>query len=805
MRPGRRAGWTRSARAIGTVVFLLAAATAMAAEKKAGRNARQKRPAEQRRKAAEARKREARKKRDDKKAPPKRKQPADRGQSGRRSAFSDEAVRNAIEKGKKYLWSLQRRDSSWSGRSGANNKYPVGPSALAAYALLASGVSPLEPRMQKALDWLSKQPCSKTYSLGLRANVWLLANKPTGGKYSRQLRADVSQLVRSTKDGSYNYDSRGDGKSSGDNSNSQYGVLGVWAGQMGIGEVPRQYWLTVMKHWMQCQHRDGGWCYRHGSKKKKGGGDEARATMVAAGLATLFVCFDNVYSDRFIRCDVNADFKPIRLGLGWMDRNFASALGGGKGAHNFQKHFGYFLYGVERVGLASGYKYFGTADWYKMGAERLLARQSARGSFGGGGEGGGLPTTAFALLFLVRGQHPVAFNKLEFEGDWNNRPRDMAGLTRWLSGSFEKVMNWQIINLKVPVDEWHDAPIVYLSGSTAPKFTDQQIAKLARYVWQGGTILSITECGGGGFREGIRKLYERMLPGYPLTKISREHPLYTVHDNLDGHPPFYEISNGIRSLVLHTDADLSRSWQMQLRLSASRDFKVASNVLMYVTDKGRLRNRGVSHWPRRPRGGGGKSVTLARVKHDGNWDPEPLAYERFARLMAKEAKIDLKVVGAVPIGRLTTGRARIATLTGTGALTLSAGQKASLKRYVEDGGTLIVDAAGGSRPFGESARAILREMFGATSVRRLSSSAAIYNQPGHKIAKVSYRRRARLERGLKTEPNLRGVLLDGRLAVILSTEDLTGGLVGCPSYGCVGYTSEAAFGLMRNAVLMASK
>jgi len=780
----------------------LAAPTAHAAKGKPGAK-----------RAEQAKKRQERKKREDAaKKKSARKQGAGKPERrGRREApqrkvaFSDEAVRQAVEKGKKFLWSQQKSDGSWKTFRG---KYLVGPSCLAAYALLASGVSPLEGRMEKALEWLSKQPCTKTYSLGLRCNVWLLANRETKGKYSPLLRRDVVQLMKSTRDGSYNYDSLGNGKSSGDNSNSQFGVLGVWAGALGLAEIPSQYWLLVARHWQSCQHRDGGWCYRHGGKAGKKANParcEPRATMTAAGLATLFVCFDNLFAEKFVKCNVNTEFRPIRLGLDWMDRTFVTALRGGKGAHNWEKHFCYFLYGVERVGLASGYKYFGTADWYKLGAQRLLAMQNPNGSVPSDKEFAGVIPTGFALLFLVRGQHPVAFNKLELDGDWNNRPRDMAGLTRHLSSAFERTMNWQIINLKVPVEEWHDAPIVYLSGAEQPKLTDPQLSKLRRYVWQGGTIFSVTECAGRGFSQGIREVYEKLFPGRPLTRLQPDHDLYDIHERLNGQPAFYEISNGVRPLVIHTDADLSRSWQLQLRRTGSAAFHAASNVLMYVTDKGELRNRGVSHWPRRRQGGeAGRAVRLARLKYDGNWDPEPLAYERLARLMAREAKGNLQVVSPVAVERLERGAADVATLTGTDHFTLGAGAAAALKAYVDGGGTLVIDAAGGSRAFGESALALLYGMFGRTAVRRLSASAPVYNLPGMEIRRVSYRRRARLERALRTEPNLRGVMIDGRLAVIFSAEDLTSGLLGCPSYNCVGYEPQSCFDLMRNAVLLAA-
>ena len=709
------------------------------------------------------------------------------------AGFSDRAVEQAIQKGCKYLLSKQGPGGNWPAR----NKYKVGPGALATYALLESGINPQNPKMMKALTWLSRNRTEKTYGLGLRANVWLSANRHTSDKYRGFLMKDAKMLWLSAHNGAYDYESPGKSKGGRwDNSNSQYGVLGVWAAAMNLGEVPSAYWKAVLTHWKGCQNGDGGWGYRTAGKGGQGG---SRATMTAGGVATCFVCFDSLYAQDFVKCNRKLNFPPIERGLAWLDKNFAKTLGG-------QKHLYYYLYGVERVGLASGYKYFGKQDWYKLGATNLLRRQSGNGSWGND-----LADTAFALLFLIRGRNAIVFNKLEFDGDWNNRPRELASLTRWMSRTFERTVNWQIINLKVPVGEWHDAQILYISGAMKPNFTDAHINKLRQFVHQGGTIFSATECGGLGFKKGIREVYAKLFPEHKLTPLGPEHIIYSdkIQYRLAGAKPRMEmITNGVRPLVIHTDMDVPLSWQLSRTVSHKWAFQAAVNIVRYVTGNITThRPRGVTHWPPPPKATPGRTVKLARLRHAGNFNPEPLAYTRFARLMAQNAGVGVEVVGPISANRLAGSGASVATLTGTGKLELSAGEITALKRFVDDGGTLVIDAAGGCTTFAASAKRVVEKMYGVMKLRTLSSTSKVLRLEGKAIAKVKYRRRTSLRLGRQTTPALRGVLVGSgrRVGIYLSREDLTAGLVGYTSYTVDGYAPDSAFEIMRNIVLTAGK
>ena len=744
---------------------------------------------------------------------------AQRAPSGGKG-FSDEGVEKAIKKATEYLWRAQLGNGSWrtpadKGRLGFIDEHPTGCTALPAYALLESGVKVTDARMAKTLLHLAKTPSVKTYSLGVRANVWLAAGRQEK-RYLEFLKRDVILIVTSSNNGAYSYDCSGDGASGSqrkDNSASQYALLGAWAGARGDLEIPPQYWQIVMQHWAGCQNRDGGWGYIAGRPPY----DQTTPTMAAAGVASLFVCYDNLIAQDkdSVRCRASKASqgaqKAIAAGLKWFDTNFIDSFNSKMG----QAYLYYYLYGVERVGLASGQKYFGKADWYKIGAANLLNRQNNDGSWTG--MWGPEVSTSFALLFLVRGRNAVLFNKLQFDGDWNNRPRDLACVTRWLSRNFETTLNWQIINTSVPVADWHDAPILYISGSKAPKFTDADLDAMRTFVHQGGTIFSVAECRGGGFTERMYDAYGKMFPKYKPTPCPRTHELYTIHYPLRGMPRLTLVSNGVRPLVIHTTSDLSLSWQSRRFATRKADFQIAANVFMYVTDKGTsLRRRGTSLWPARATEKPARTLALARLKYEGNCDPEPLAYERFARLMGKHAQTGVKVLAAMPISDLPGSGAKLAVLTGTGKFTLSAPQIKAIKTFVAAGGTLFIDAAGGERPgaktgFTESVKTVLGAAFPATRLKVLLPASPLYAQEKMEIKTVTWRRSTLVAMMGGKKPMLRAIIVDGRPAVIFSSHDLTAGLLGCPNAGIYGYHGGGvkdpgtAFRLMRNIIMYAYK
>ncbi len=127
-------------------------------------------------------------------------------------------------------------------------------------------------------------------------------------------------------------------------------------------------------------------------------------------------------------------------------------------------------------------------------------------------------TTCFAILFLYKGRAPILFNKLQDtpggeKWTWNAHRQDIHNLTAYIEKNKEMAIQWQIVSLKGPVEELHDAPVLFISAETAPKFTDEEKKKLREFTDTGGTILLEASCGNPAVRDVVQGVRRRSLAG----------------------------------------------------------------------------------------------------------------------------------------------------------------------------------------------------------------------------------------------------------------------------------------------------
>jgi hypothetical protein len=746
------------------------------------------------------------------------------------AAATPQEVDAALKKGKAYLYSQLKGDNCElvpKFPPGQKEQYQVagwqwgGVTATAVYGLLAAGENPKnEPRLKAAVEWLKTAEIHGHYASAMRAQVWHYLKDEKEAKLSSKRDRDIllnALIDKNPGFGFYSYYTDEKGKPQTgwfDRSVSQIAVLGVWATEQAGQEIPSKYWEIVDAAWKKAQRADGGWNYQDGPQMAGSTG-----TMTAAGVATLFITQDELMQSetgRFSACRGGQRNDSIERGLAWMDKNAPQLL------INAPEYY-YQLYGIERIGVASGRKYFGTTDWYRVGAEQLVKKQSPDGSWGNDEPGHNpkkVPDTVFAMLFLLRGRAPVIMNKLEYaiaaEGKqkapadpWNQRPRDVANFTAWAGKQTEDYFNWQVVNLKVSAADLHDAPILYLAGSLPLRFTPDETAKLREFVEGGGVILGNADCGNALFTKSFVDLGKELFPKYEMRELPKSHSIYVDQPfkpaKWHAHPKLLGVTNGVRELMLLVpDADLGKAWQLRSDKTKVESYELMEDIFLYTVDKTGLQFRGQTNMVARDdKVPAERSMSVARLMVGDNPDPEPGAWRRIANVAHNELKLDLKVEPVkLGDGKLGAGY-KLAHLTGTTKFKLGDAQKAELADFVKKGGTLLVDAAGGSNDFADAAEQELAAVFGGTG-----QQVGPVLPPDHplfaaakKIDKFTYRTFTKNKVSGKLDaPRLQAHLVDGRPAVLYSREDLTEGMVGQAVDGVIGYSPETATDVVRSVL-----
>ena len=188
--------------------------------------------------------------------------------------------------------------------------------------------------------------------------------------------------------------------------------------------------------------------------------------------------------------------------------------------------------------------------------------------------------------------------------------------------------------------------------------------------------------------------------------------------------------------------------------------------------------------PRRARALGDASrVAIGQIEHAGRWNPRPSALRRLSWELAQRTSIDSAPDG-VPV-KLSGNAVHLLPflyLAGDGAMPpFSEGDLGVLRRHLQYGGFLLVDAADGSNGsgFDASVRRELQRLLPASPLARIPREHVLYKSfylLDHQGGRVI------------TRPWMEGQFLNGRLAVAYSQNDLGGawarGQLGEWEYDC---------------------
>ncbi len=487
------------------------------------------------------------------------------------SAFGEQAER-AIYGGVQFLKAQQRPDGSWADVEAESR---TGTTSLVTLALMTAGETPDSQAIRQALDYLRHfvpGELRSTYAISLQTMVFATAEPR---RDILRIAANVrwleqAQIKRNEPvswPGSWTYSDTK--RRFGDNSNSQYALLGLFvASEVGVPVQP-SVWELSRSYWERGQKRNGSWAYTPDA-------NNPTASMTCAGISSMIISRlrrsqgqEVLQGDVIDDCGKGAVDRNLQAGINWLTSHFQVG-------HNFgagQQWKFYYLYGLERAGRLAGIRLFGDHDWYRAGAEEFVGAQDKPGGYWQGKlvEENKVLATSFALLFLAKGRAPVLINKLRHgpSEDWNNDPDDIRNIVSIVSRDWHHLLTWQVVDAKkATVPDLLRAPILFINGHSAPEFTIAEKKNLREYVERGGFILGEACCGSADFDRGFRRLMDELFSEKPgqLQRLPDDHPVWRARHLLPAviHP-LWGIRRGGRTAVIYSPSDLSCYWNQSGR------------------------------------------------------------------------------------------------------------------------------------------------------------------------------------------------------------------------------------------------
>ena len=382
--------------------------------------------------------------------------------------------------------------------------------------------------------------------------------------------------------------------------------------------------------------------------------------------------------------------------------------------------------------------------------------------------------------------------------DWNLCPGDLQQLMRAASDRLGVAYGADSFSLAAFDGDPAKMPLLFFSGVRTIKFSAPELELLRRYVLRGGMIVADNIAGGPYFYQSFREAMEKAFPELSFRVLPEDHPLYhimvdvnqvTYPRNLTSHQPLLEgLYVYSRVGVLLSKYGLGCGWDGHevplLRQAIYYDVgsanKIGLNIAGYAVGYARI-----GRAEAKPELFGAldekhptDEFVFAQIKHDGAWNIESGGASRLLQELRKDTslRVSLKRLPVRP-GHDDLSSFTFLYLSGLDDFHWDASALSALKRFLDAGGTLLINNGLGLRTFDAAVRRELKLLLPGATLASLPSGHPVFNSV-FKLTGAAFTPAAAAARPGLAEPYLEGISLNGDVKVIYSPIDLETGWQG---------------------------
>ena len=425
-------------------------------------------------------------------------------------------------------------------------------------------------------------------------------------------------------------------------------------------------------------------------------------------------------------------------------------------------------------------------------------------------------------------QPPVLLTKIATADaeDWTRTPDDLKGLLQWMSKEMNVNFSANVRHFSEVSTDPRKNPILYRSGYKPFKLTPKEVATMREYLLNGGTIVFNALVGHPDFYQSALVAAQQILPDNTLYRLRMDHPVFhsfyeigkvnfrarMVRDAVapDPFPWISGMDLDNRTAIFISRWDIALGWEADQHESwgyADEDArKIGANLVSYVTalrDAGRSVGRSVELVNSDKKTAG--KFRVGQIVHEGPWKTRtaafPMLLNQFQTTTGTPVSFELRDVKLtdpslfeMPFGYLT----------GTTDFAFTEEERAALRRFLMNGGVLLVEAGEGRKSFDTAFRQEIAAILPGKPLTALPASHELFRRP-ISAEKVKARPALAVKHGnqIEMQPEMYGVELNGTLSVIYTPNDLSAGWERALAPYALGYESKDATALGLNVLYYA--
>lgn len=700
--------------------------------------------------------------------------------------LSSEIIKKRADNLTELILSEQRPDGSWN-----YSGYTSGSTALHLLALSAAGLTEKHPAVQKGIAYLKGHfPDNDTYSMGMYACAFQAIDQR---KYKNEITKAAQWLQQHQVNGTWNYS----GNAAGDNSVTQFALLGLKAAKDAGVNIPQEVFDKSAAHFKATQNQDGGWGYS--------GRSGSTPSMTAAALASLSVC--DVQKEKSLEilkgpqfCGKYEGTQTVLQGINWITKH----MNENTPAAAFSEP--YTAYAIERVGIFFDQKLLGKYDWYREGAATVINNDLNKGLY--------VPK-AFKLLFLSKGNTPLLFNKIQWgeTEDWHRRHRDVLNFTKSLSKVFEQKLDWQTCKLDLKDKKFGQAPILYISGLEEFKIDRQEQLAFKSYIDNGGTVVFSPCLKSKKFISSAIETLRQIFPGSRFEDLPKNHDLRRMfYDLKDIQLPLKVFMNNCsykRIFIFSEDLSFEFEKKEEKKVSlftlanltkfALKEKPLVGKLdLVKITESTKENNKALIYKDTKGAVESGLDITQILFGNEAELtDPEGM--NNLLGFMRQSLQIptnegvsllDLKDKDKLKLKPLLY-------MTGNKEFKISDAEVKNLANYLNNGGFLFADSRCSCSEFDKSFRALMAQIYPDSKFELIPLNNPVYQSPFKHAFEFTEKLKKEKD---ETKPFLLGIRQDDRYLVIYSPLDFASALANKMDEHSKGIKSPSAFKLAANII-----